>query len=405
MSADILKRIEQRRLGRKGLAPQEPLGITGEGNVKPLALPPPPTPEDVENIAELYEESKAYMESAKAKLQTPPLPTTVDWELALYAQFCSWIVNFGLDPNASEDPAEPSKSKQKDAGTEYPKQLQHLIIDAATAIGLEWIPFVDLALAPFSDHEKPASGPFGGVFVSRGANPFMILAFKGTTFPMEVTTDTLAAAVQVRADEDVLYSELAHKGMGQGLFKAFTYVGETQDAFEIIWDCLHAEAHKLQVASGDASTKIPLYVTGHSLGAGYATLAYIELIRRIGLAGPTSFALYDAWVYGSPRVVLNAGAKRVKALLDDPVRHFYRPARNGDLVPTVPVVVGIHTYKHLDIGYKLAPGNNEGNFVTLRPSEIDKLPINDAVPSNDPWKYHWPEMYYEGVKKVLDTQE
>jgi hypothetical protein len=48
---------------------------------------------------------------------------------------------------------------------------------------------------------------------------------------MEVTTNTLAAAVQVRQDEDVLYSELAHKGMGQGLFKTFSYVGETQDAF------------------------------------------------------------------------------------------------------------------------------------------------------------------------------
>lgn len=48
---------------------------------------------------------------------------------------------------------------------------------------------------------------------------------------MEVITDALASAVQVRADENVLYSELAHKGMGQGLFEAFTYVGETQDAF------------------------------------------------------------------------------------------------------------------------------------------------------------------------------
>jgi hypothetical protein len=54
---------------------------------------------------------------------------------------------------------------------------------------------------------------------------------QGTTFAKEVTTDTLAAAVQVRADEDVLYGELAHKGMGQGLFLPFTYVGETQDAF------------------------------------------------------------------------------------------------------------------------------------------------------------------------------
>jgi len=68
----------------------------------------------------------------------------------------------------------------------------------------------------------------------------MILAFKGTTFPMEVTTDLLTGAVKPLEGEDVLYGELAHKGMGQGLFKVFSYVGETQAAFEIIWEGLHA---------------------------------------------------------------------------------------------------------------------------------------------------------------------
>jgi len=395
------------------LAPKEPpkvAAVDGDdddegGDEKPPGgLPPPPTPEDVADIAELYEESKAYMESAKAKLETPPLPTTVDWELSLYTLFCAWIVNFGLNPNANVDPE--AFKPEHDAGTEYPRQLQHLIIDAAAAIRLQWIPFIDLALAPFSDHKTPASGPFGGVFVHRGHKPFMILAFKGTTFPMEVTTDAMAAAVEVRKDEGVLYGQRAHKGMSQGLFKTFSYVGETQDAFEIIWERLHAEAHKLQISRGDLGEKIPLYVTGHSLGAGYATLAYIELIRRVALTEPTSFALYDAWVFGSPRVVLNAGAKKVKALLNDPVRHIYRPARNGDIVPTLPVVVGLYTYKHVDIGYKLAPGNAQGKYVTVRPSEVDKLPINDPVPAApNSWKYHWPPMYYEGIKKVLDSEE
>ena len=48
---------------------------------------------------------------------------------------------------------------------------------------------------------------------------------------MEVTTDLLTGAVKPREGEDVLYGELAHKGMGQGLFKVFSYVGETQAAF------------------------------------------------------------------------------------------------------------------------------------------------------------------------------
>jgi hypothetical protein len=76
MSTNILQRIEQRRLARKAFAPNKPPRIWAAnsedgGGVKPLAeLPPPATPEDVADIAALYETSKAYMDSAKTKLQS-----------------------------------------------------------------------------------------------------------------------------------------------------------------------------------------------------------------------------------------------------------------------------------------------------------------------------------------------
>ena len=72
-SADILEAIKQRFADRKYLAPEEPPRIPGQGDgdQKPLGgLPPPPTQEDVDDIEELYEESREYMESAKDKLQT-----------------------------------------------------------------------------------------------------------------------------------------------------------------------------------------------------------------------------------------------------------------------------------------------------------------------------------------------
>ena len=77
-SADILEAIKQRFADRKHLAPEEPPRITGQGDgdgdQKPLGgLPPPPTQEDVDDIEELYEESREYMESAKDKLQTRKL--------------------------------------------------------------------------------------------------------------------------------------------------------------------------------------------------------------------------------------------------------------------------------------------------------------------------------------------
>ena len=55
--------------------------------------------------------------------------------------------------------------------------------------------------------------------------------YQGTTFEMEVFTDHMDAAVQVRPDEDVLYGGHAHEGKGQGLFLPFTYVGEKHPAF------------------------------------------------------------------------------------------------------------------------------------------------------------------------------
>jgi hypothetical protein len=72
MSAAILKRIEERRLARSGLVPKGTADQDGgEGDMKPLAgLPPPATEKDVADIVALYKESKANMESAKAKLQT-----------------------------------------------------------------------------------------------------------------------------------------------------------------------------------------------------------------------------------------------------------------------------------------------------------------------------------------------
>jgi hypothetical protein len=155
-----------------------------------------------------------------------------------------------------------------------------------------------------------------------------------------------------------------------------------------------------------------------SMGAGYVTLAYIELIRRIGLTEPTSFTLYDAWSHASLRVVLKEGAARARELLQDPVRHFYRCTLYRDIVPTLPPGV-LHLYTHLDIGYKLDPDNEEGHFVVVRPSEIDHGKENDPDPT---WNKHGeafcpiyyqlplmlcapvPELYYEGIKKVLQPK-
>ena len=158
---------------------------------------------------------------------------------------------------------------------------------------------------------------------------------------------------------------------------------------------------------------------GHSLGSGYATLAFIELNRRIGLAECTPFTLYGAWAFGSGRVVLNAGAKKAMEVIQDSNRYFYRPVRHHDIVPTQPGTVNGNTYIHLDFGYKLSPEDLEGKYVTDCQSEIDNGQINDQTTS---WYFHSeafhclcyelqlifcvlePQRYYDAIKKALDNQ-
>lgn len=161
-------------------------------------LPSPATPKDVVHIAKLYKESKAYMESAKAKLRTREYsesvaqydrstaqtdlgllssivcntltvvirdvddssrPIDVDWELSLYMLFCAWIVNFGfvyppskilhfywlssptsldLYDQEEEDPEEASQLKQEIADTVYHKQWQCLIEAAVCDVAINY---------------------------------------------------------------------------------------------------------------------------------------------------------------------------------------------------------------------------------------------------------------------------
>lgn len=83
-------------------------------------------------------------------------------------------------------------------------------------------------------------------------------------------------------------------------------------------------------------------------------------------------------------MVLKDGATKVQGLLQNPVRNVYRPARYRDIVPTLPPGL-LYPYRHLDIGYKLDPEDEEGNFVTVRPSEIINGKENDSDAS---WDYH-----------------
>lgn len=123
---------------------------------------------------------------------------------------------------------------------------------------------------------------------------------------------------------------------------------------------------------------------GHSLGAGYGDLAYIQLTSRLANE-ETSYKLLDLFVYGAPRIGLNSLAEKVKKVLGDTNRNLWRITRYNDIVPTIPSLVPIQNkiYKHFDVGYRLTPALHP--FYNVRISEID------GNIHNDPWpllKWH-----------------
>jgi hypothetical protein len=395
MSAKTLETIEAKRLAvakqQKSFELNSEIGILAD-------LPPPSTPADVDDVNYKFnEESREFVQEGLKKLSAGTVSESIPWDTALYALFCAWIVNFGHDTSKPHEDAPLPPSLAARAIID-PKQCQVNILAAAAHLKLDWIMFVDLALVGYSESPVAISGPFAGVFVGRGpAGPFMILSFKGTTYQKEVNTDADATATVPR--DGILYGERVHNGMQRGLFNKFEVLDK--DAFEIIWEDLELVGADLKEENDGKN--VPLYVTGHSLGAGYATLAYVELIRRLNLreSSPRSYDLKDLWSIASPRTGRNSFAAKVEEVMAaTPDRHIYRLTRFHDIVPTVPplyYVPGTDGYKHVGEGWKLSP--DEEDYVVPRKNEVGTTIENDPKPNS--MEEHWPWIYYAAVLKVL----
>lgn len=132
--------------------------------------------------------------------------------------------------------------------------------------------------------------------------------------------------------------------------------GLSEEGFTGVYRTLHADilatVQELQ-ASGDYDT---LYVSGHSLGAGLATLAAPVYAHESGFNDPVLYT------FASPRVGNPVFADEV---LDALVKTSWRIANTNDLVPQVPPVETVvfengkprtYFYEHVDTEYDLTFG-------------------------------------------------
>jgi hypothetical protein len=378
------------------------LPLTGIFPCKLTPLPKVPEVDIIKEIQEWYHSSEDALVDAKRELKkTSPTPAEINWKVSLYQLIVAYIVNFRIDT--------PSQVGKMEDVTKQIIPSQPLIDKLSEIFALKYVPFVDLAKVPLNPEPPFRSGPFCGVFISEGDNPFMILSFKGTTYEIEAGTNLYM--FPSNQDDGTLYNKFVHGGMYDGLFSKKFPGMNNQSAFDVIWEELEKEAKKL---NGSATNRIPLYVSGHSLGAGYAQLAYVELFRRVSEAKqPLAFNLKALYAFAAPRVGTWLSGDAVgfatyaKEILKEQNKPIFRYANERDVIPFIPGVVEFNhvpswTWLHLDEGYILH--RDREPYWTPDTSEIPNgLPKQEPEPGFSSWDYHFPGEYYNSIKKILDS--
>jgi len=364
-----------------------------------------PNETNVEEIERWYESSQDELVYAKSLLESrDPTPELVDWNVSLYQLIIANIVNF-RGGKTDEEPLRWIKS-------------------AAEVFELEYIPFTDLAWVEYppvtvGPLEVVHSGPFCGVFVSNNSDkPFMILSFKGTTNELEAATNSLI--LSKLPTNDILYGQRVHMGMYNGLFNPIPT--KTESAIDVIWNELERVAG--DVLGGTEERPVPLYVSGHSLGAGYAQLAYVELFRKLDASSesPRKFNLSSLYAFAAPRVGIMPGpivkiglANKVHEVFQGHEKPIFRYSTEYDVVPFAPGIITLKSlgdlpdivgwgFIHLDGGYILHP-DHKGHlgYFTNEASERGGLPKDDPH-GYSCWEYHFPTEYYHSIKKILDSE-
>jgi len=135
--------------------------------------------------------------------------------------------------------------------------------------------------------------------------------------------------------------------------------GGFKEAFGAVWD---------NVKNGLLSLNVPVFFTGHSLGAALATLAASQCRKDPALAKCGPAALYT---FGSPRV----GDQKFGATLNG--LFHCRVVNNKDLVPTMPPVLPVEgvTFRHTGQLHLIEPNGHLHVF----PPDTDSIELRGPI--------------------------
>ncbi|KAM0752043.1 alpha/beta-hydrolase [Meredithblackwellia eburnea MCA 4105] len=246
-----------------------------------------------------------------------------------------------------------------------------------------------------------AGGPFASIFYPRpdsGQPPWIALVFKGTS--VDNFAEILVDASITRTSGEVFFGAgSVHEGFFSNLFPEND---GGADGYSTIRAHLRSLASRLRSQSPD-SPKIPLWITGHSLGSTLASLTFARFLHQPDDLGE-DLELRDAFCFGTPRLGDGAWASKFEEACISPMDRpnvLWRVVNHLDVVTAVPpgladissnrsmLGLSILNYSHIGVEFRLDPllqpfyTVHTGYFRTAT-----KLVLEDSDPPHGRGKRH-----------------
>ena len=140
------------------------------------------------------------------------------------------------------------------------------------------------------------------------------------------------------------------------LFPSDEIIGEVDEGFQVATDGVWSDVHDY-IATRQHASQLPLYITGHSMGAAVATIATARALLDDDAGTLDVAALY---AFASPRVGEGTFSNQLATAMRDAGVFYGRVVNDCDPVTNVPERVGpdlIPFYEHV------SRGTNENDFV------------------------------------------
>ncbi|KAK9711998.1 hypothetical protein K7432_007433 [Basidiobolus ranarum] len=183
-------------------------------------------------------------------------------------------------------------------------------------------------------------GPYCGVFVGKTPKPYIVVVFKGTS-PFDSAEWLSDATLSRTQASSYVYGEV-HSGFFNKLFPQQSAIGRVKRSspYAEILNCLYKVASEFQ-STGGSVVDIPVWVTGHSLGAALASLFFARLMKSKGDLNheKTGLVLKDGYTFGCPALGDGRFASEFASHTNLPIANpsiLWRVVNDADIVTRVP---------------------------------------------------------------------